>query len=61
MLRAALNVIKGFCRSSVGKLLIMIAGAAMFGPWGMVIFGLSALIMPRLFPRAFAPRHGRED
>lgn len=52
-MRAALNVIKAFCRSSIGKLLITMLGAELFGAWGLVLFGLAALLVPRLFPRAF--------
>lgn len=48
-----LHFIRRFCRSSLGKLLIAIAGAALFGPWGFVLFGLAAMLAPRLFPRAF--------
>lgn len=56
MKRTALNFIKAFCRSSIGKLLIMALGAALFGAWGLVLFGLAALLAPRLFPRAFESR-----
>lgn len=54
-----MNAFKAFCRSSIGKLLITVLGAALFGAWGLVLFGLAALIVPRMFPQAFASRPRR--
>ena len=59
MNRIAINAFKAFCRSSIGKLLITVLGAALFGAWGLVLFGLAALIVPRMFPQAFASRPRR--
>ena len=57
--RIALNFGKAFCRSSIGKLLITMAGAALGGGWGLVLAGLAALLVPRMFPQAFASKPAR--
>jgi hypothetical protein len=60
------KAVKAFSRTSLGKIVIMFAGAALAGPWGAVVAGIAAMLAPKWGPRlanglAHLARHFRKE